>query len=70
MRSATFRENGKFECLLWSHVNSCKKSSLKGGKDSGCESEGLHCVYGQKDNRIYGLKAGKTSIFENAYKLS
>ena len=44
---------------------SCKKAARKSaktfGKDSDGESEGLHCLYRQKDNRICEI-----AFFENA----
>ena len=47
-----------------------KKSACKSpktvGKDSSCESEGLHCVYRQKDNRIQ-TGYGENTSFGNAY---
>ena len=41
----------------FTRVLNCKKAAWKSsktvGKDSGCENGGLHCVYGQKNNRIW-----------------
>ena len=47
----------KTQCFYVAKVNfnSCKKAACKSakavGKDRGYKSGGLHCVYGQKNNR-------------------
>ena len=52
---------------------SCKKAAWKSpktvGKDSGCESKGLHCVYRQKDTCIQ-TGTCELHFLKNMYQLS